>query len=190
MPRRPATATCPESSKPPITRLPSFHDQAPPYFPRRPRSVSSEAAIGPRASTSASAAATNGAVAVRSAVLPVRVRVHAPTEQRVQRGRQQTRRVTGVLEQLVALVRELVERGDGVGAEPRERGHVLRAHEHVDRVDLERRARARRRAGRRQCRRGASAAPTEALRREREPTRLARRQLGRTTPYDRNVARP
>ena len=98
--------------------------------------------------------------------------------------------MAGVLEELVALVGELVERDAGIRAEPRERGHVLRAHEHVDRVDLEpvdarrdatdvgagRRARRTRRA--------------KTLRREHEPARLRRRQLCGRGRYARNVARP
>ena len=45
--------------------------------------------------------------------------------------------MTDVLEQLVPLVRQLVERRHGIRTEARVRGHVLRADEHVDRVDLE-----------------------------------------------------
>ena len=111
-------------------------------------------------------------------VLPARVRSHPPTEERVERGGDERRRVTEVLEQLVTFVRERVERADRIRAEPRVHRQVLRPREHADRIDLEdvdtRRDApdvgdaelARRTRGR------------EALGRQREPTRLGRREVG------------
>src|SRR5213078_2123476 len=100
--RRPATATRPESWSHVMTRLPSFHDHAPAYFPRRPRSPRSDAAIGPSASTCSSTAVTNAGVTLRPCPEAGGVGVHAPSEQRVEGRRQQRGGVAEVLEQLVA----------------------------------------------------------------------------------------
>jgi hypothetical protein len=90
----------------------------------------------------------------------------------------------------VARVRELIERDGGIRAEPRERGHVLRAHEHVDGIDLEP-VDARRDApnvGTRWCARRTRRAET--LGGEREPTRVRSGELCGRARYARNVARP
>ena len=77
------------------------------------------------------------------------------------------------------LVRGVVEPRDVVGAEPAEERQVVRAREHVHRVDLEDTEpvdRAEQR-GRRDARRTRRSRRREPLRGERDPPRLARRQI-------------
>ena len=95
-----------------------------------------------------------------------------------------------VLEELVTLVRELVERAQGIRTEARERGHVLRAHEHVDGIDLEAVDARGDATNVGACRCARRARRTEALRGEREPARLCGRKLCGGARYARNVARP
>jgi hypothetical protein len=63
--------------------------------------------------------------------------VHPPAEERMQPHREQRGLVRPVLEQLVAWAGEVVEHGSRIAAQPAEGGQVVRAGQHVDRVDLE-----------------------------------------------------
>ena len=63
-------------------------------------------------------------------------RLHAPPEQREELDRQQRRLVAPVLEQL-AVLDHAGEQVAPVRAEPREERQLLRAHDDVDRVDLD-----------------------------------------------------
>ena len=63
--------------------------------------------------------------------------LHAVAKERVAAGRDERGGVAPVLEELTAAVRHLIEQFHAVGAEPREERHVVRAHQHVDGVDLQ-----------------------------------------------------
>ena len=62
--------------------------------------------------------------------------MHPVPEQRVEGDRHETRRVSPELEQLALLIRERIDRVAAIDAQPRERRYVVRACEHVDRIDL------------------------------------------------------
>src|SRR4051812_5175922 len=98
--------------------------------------------------------------------------VHAVTEQRVERDRQETSRVAPVLKELALLVCERIERVYRIGAEARERGYVVRSRQDVDGIDLE--GVDARREPAQMLARGLCRPRSETLGNDREPARLGR----------------
>jgi hypothetical protein len=100
---------------------------------------------------------------------------HAEPKHRLEIDRQERRFVTPVLEQRTRWIKcERVERIAIVSAEPRERGQVVRARQHVDRIDLDHAELFGERAQHR-LRHRLRTRTGELLRRDRECTRLDQR---------------
>ena len=99
---------------------------------------------------------------------------HAIADERIQIDRQQAGGVSPVLEQLALLVGERVEQIQAIRSEPCECGHIVRADEHVHRVDLEQVKP--RRQGAQMCQPRFLGPRPKPLRGNRQPSRLGQGQ--------------
>ena len=104
--------------------------------------------------------------------------LHSPAQERLQLDGQKGSLVTPVLEQRSSLIRvgHPVEQRGLVRPEPREAGQIVRAHEHVDRVDLDQAEPAHHADEVVRARRSSRPRRREALRGQRDAARLGKRQ--------------